>query len=123
MHHFITGVAGFIGSHLADGLLTGADLVSGVDDFSLGRLEHLDRARRSQCFRLFEQDISHPKRAIATLRMASEWGGLPNIIWHLAANSDIPAGIADASIDFTRTLQTTYAVLQAAKSEGAKQIA
>jgi UDP-glucose 4-epimerase len=123
IHHFVTGVAGFIGSHLADCLLEGGDRVSGVDDFSLGRPEHLDHARRSPCFRLFERDISHPEQAIACLQTASEWGGTPDIVWHLAANSDIAAGAADASIDFKRTLQTTFAVLEAAKSDGVKNIA
>jgi len=123
MHHFVTGIAGFIGSHLGDCLLEGGDRVSGVDDLSIGRLEHLDHARRSACFRLFERDISHPEEAIACLRAASEWGGVPDIVWHLAANSDIAAGVTDASIDFRRTLQTTYAVLEAAKSEGVRQIA
>lgn len=123
MHHFVTGVAGFIGSHLADCLLEAGERVSGVDDLSLGRLEHLDRARQSSCFRFFERDISHPEDAIGCLRAASEWGGMPDIVWHLAANSDIAAGVADASIDFRRTLQTTYAVLHAARSEAVRQIA
>jgi UDP-glucose 4-epimerase len=123
MHHFVTGVAGFIGSHLGDCLLAGGDRVSGVDDLSLGRAEHLDQARRSACFRFFERDICGPEEAVRCLRAASEWGGMPDIVWHFAANSDIAAGVADPSIDFRRTLQTTYAVLQAAKSEGVRRIA
>jgi UDP-glucose 4-epimerase len=123
MHHFVTGVAGFIGSHLADCLLEGGDRVSGVDDLSLGRSKHLDHARISPKFHFFEGDISSPERAIECLHATLEWGGPPDIIWHLAANSDIPAGTADASIDFRRTLQTTFAILEAAKSEGVKKIA
>jgi UDP-glucose 4-epimerase len=123
MHHYVTGVAGFIGSHLADRLLEGGDRVSGVDDLSLGRREHLSYARLSPCFRFFEGDISHSEQAIACLRTASEWGGTPGIVWHLAANSDIAAGVADAAIDFKRTLQTTFAVLEAAQSVGVKNIA
>ena len=123
MHHFVTGVAGFIGSQLADRLLEGGDRVSGVDDFSLGRPEHLGHARLSPCFRFFEGDISHPEQAIACLLTASEWGGMPDIVWHLAANSDIAAGVANAAIDFKRTLQTTFAVLEAAQSVGVKKIA
>lgn len=123
MHHFITGVAGFIGSQLADSLLDGGDQVSGADDFSLGRQEHLDLARPNPRFRFFERDISDPGRATECLGKAAEWGGPPDIVWHLAANSDIPAGVADASIDFRRTLQTTFAVLEASKSTGTKQFA
>ena len=58
-----------------------------------------------------------PLEAIKCLRAASSWGGMPDIIWHFAANSDIAAGEADASIDFKRNLQTTFAILEAAKSE------
>ena len=123
MHHFITGSAGFIGSHLADCLLKRGDRVSGVDDFSLGRPEHLASARQSPSFAFYESDISRPEDAIKCLRAASEWGGAPDIIWHLAANSDIAAGAADASIDFKRTLQTTFAILEGAKSERLKKIA
>jgi UDP-glucose 4-epimerase len=123
MHHFVTGVAGFIGSHLADDLLDGGNCVSGVDDLSLGRLEHLDHAGRSPCFRFFKRDISHPEPAGSCLRIASELGGIPDIIWHLAANSDIAGGAADPSVDFTKTLQTTYSILQAARSVGVKRVA
>lgn len=123
MHHFITGVAGFIGSHLADSLLGSGDQVSGVDDLSLGKLEHLSNARQSAKFRFDENDISHPEQALESLRAASEWAGTPDIIWHLAANSDIPAGTADAAIDFKRTLQTTFAILEAAKSTAVNKIA
>ena len=51
MHHFVTGVAGFIGSHLADSLLEGGEMASGADDFSLGKPDHLEGARRSRSFR------------------------------------------------------------------------
>lgn len=122
MHHFITGAAGFIGSHLVDSLLENGDRVSGVDDLFLGKLEHLDAARKSARFRLFENDISEPSQAIQSLGSAAKWGGAPDIIWHLAANSDIPAGITDASVDFKRTLRTTFATLEAAKSTGIKKI-
>jgi UDP-glucose 4-epimerase len=123
MHHFVTGVAGFIGSHLADSLLDAGEHVSGVDDFSLGRPAHLESARRNARFRFFEADVSDPQQALHVLRAACEWQQPPGIIWHLAANSDIAAGVADASIDFKRTLQTTFAVLGAARSHGIPRIA
>lgn len=123
MHHFITGIAGFIGSHLADCLLGSGDRVSGVDDLSLGKLEYLSEARQNAKFRFFENDISHTANASESLQAACEWGGTPDIVWHLAANSDIPAGTADATVDFKRTLQTTYAILEAAKSSAVKKVA
>lgn len=123
MHHFITGIAGFIGSQLADALLQDGQTVSGADDFSLGRAEYLAEARRSTQFKFFQSDISEQKEAASSLRAASKWGGVPDIIWHFAANSDIGAGVTDASVDFKRTLQTTYVILESAKTVGAKNMA
>jgi UDP-glucose 4-epimerase len=55
----VTGAAGFIGSHLVDGLLgAGAARVLGVDDLSLGRLENLEGALADPRFELVEQDCS-----------------------------------------------------------------
>jgi UDP-glucose 4-epimerase len=122
MHHFVTGVAGFIGSQLADVLLASGERVSGVDDYSLGRPRHLESARLNPRFRFYERDVSRPEQTIDCLRAASEWQGVPDIIWHLAANSDIAAGPADASLDFRRTLQTTFCVLEAARSIGVTKV-
>ncbi|MEO8113512.1 MAG: NAD-dependent epimerase/dehydratase family protein [Phenylobacterium sp.] len=123
MHHFVTGAAGFIGSQLVDALLEGGDRVTGVDDFSLGRREHLASAGRHAGFRFFEADVSQVDQATRQLAAAADWGGLPDIIWHLAANSDIAAGVNDAQVDFRRTLQTTFATQQAARAVGATRIA
>lgn len=123
MHHFITGVAGFIGSHLADSLLADGQRVSGMDDFSLGRRQYLDGARASGKFFLVEGDCSQTDNVRDALSVASAWGGVPDLIWHMAANSDIAAGSADASIDFNRTLQTTYATIEAARAGGVRRMA
>lgn len=60
---------------------------------------------------------------MAAFRTLSEGEGSPDLVWHLAANSDISAGVADASIDYRRTLGTTFAVIEAAKQVGARRIA
>ncbi|HEY5337445.1 MAG TPA: NAD-dependent epimerase/dehydratase family protein [Rhizomicrobium sp.] len=122
-HHFITGIAGFIGSQLAEVLLEAGDAVSGIDDFSLGNPEYLEIAEQNEAFGFFRVDCSDPAALVECLAAASAWRGVPDIIWHLAANSDIAAGVEDTSVDFRRTLQTTYAVLRAAKAVGAKKIA
>lgn len=123
MHHFITGVAGFIGSHLADSLLVDGHHVSGMDDFSLGRRDYLDAARASGRFHLVNGDCSQVTNARDALSVVTAWNGLPDMIWHMAANSDIAAGVADATIDFSRTLQTTFATIEAARSGGVRRIA
>jgi UDP-glucose 4-epimerase len=121
VRHLITGVAGFIGSQLAENLLADGDEVGGVDDFWLGTPTHLAPARRHAAFRFIEADIRDPVPATEAFRSLGDTP--PDIIWHLAANSDISAGVADPSLDFERTLGTTFAVIQAAKSIGARAIA
>lgn len=123
MHHFITGVAGFIGSHLADNLLADGHRVSGMDDFSLGRREFLDGARAGGNFHLVDGDCRSLDNARDALSVVSAWGGVPDMVWHMAANSDIAAGSMDASIDFSRTLQTTFAVIEAARTAGVQAMA
>jgi UDP-glucose 4-epimerase len=55
---FITGGAGFIGSHIADlALEAGADSVVIVDDFIRGRRENLARAMASERVEVHEGDI------------------------------------------------------------------
>jgi UDP-glucose 4-epimerase len=122
MRHLITGVAGFVGSQLADALLAAGDAVCGVDDFSLGKAAHLAGAQANPRFGFVEADISQTAEAIRAFRQLAG-DTAPDIVWHLAANSDIAAGVADPSIDFTRTLQTTFATIEAAKAIGARQIA
>lgn len=46
----------------------------------------------------------------------------PEVVFHLAANSDISAGVADASLDFGDTLMTTMAVRTALTKVPAKAL-
>lgn len=123
MHHFVTGAAGFIGSQFIDDLLGEGHFVTGADDLSLGRLAHLTTARRSAKFLFVERDISRNDAAEECLRQAVAFAGIPDLIWHLAANSDIASGATEPAVDFRRTLQTTFAVIEGARAIGARNIA
>lgn len=59
-HVLITGVAGFLGSHLAKHHLDAGDEVVGIDDFSSSSSSsvHLARLCGHRCFRLVKADIS-----------------------------------------------------------------
>ena len=56
----VTGVAGFLGSHLCDALLSQGWAVFGVDNLSTGNVEHLKHFEREDCFDFLEHDITKP---------------------------------------------------------------
>lgn len=107
--HIITGGAGFIGSTLARALLQQDKHLLLVDDLSRGSLD------------LVQDLLVHPKvqfrqvdcaDGVALTEAAAGLGGGVAEVWHLAANSDIPAGVADPAVDLRRTFQTTFGVLE-----------
>ena len=57
---FVTGAAGFIGSHLCDALLAEGHTVIGVDNLSTGDRSNLDHLKSQSRFDLVERDICKP---------------------------------------------------------------
>lgn len=85
----ITGVAGFIGSHLCDAYLAQGWRVVGVDNLVTGNRENLEDALRSPHFDLLERDITEPPRdLIDEIRRRC---GAIDLILHFAS----PASPAD----------------------------
>jgi dTDP-glucose 4,6-dehydratase len=58
--YLVTGVAGFLGSHLCDALLADGHSVVGVDNFSTGRAINLAHLRNEPRFTVLERDICEP---------------------------------------------------------------
>jgi UDP-glucose 4-epimerase len=121
-HIVITGAAGFIGSHLTDRLLQMGHTVSGIDNFVRGRRENLCAASTNRAFHLIEADLSAESGCMDAFAAACKIAPI-DAVWHLAANSDIPAGIADPSIDLRDTFLTTFHVLGAMRHFGVPAIA
>lgn len=119
---FITGVAGFIGCNLAARLLGSGESVAGFDNLSRGSIANLAPLLRHPKFR-FEAvdlaDISAYRPALRDLHAVSPISE----IWHMAANSDIPAGIADPGTDLRDTFMTTHNTLLLMRELGIRTIA
>ncbi|WP_308389705.1 NAD-dependent epimerase/dehydratase family protein [Acidithiobacillus sp. AMEEHan] len=111
MSILITGVAGFIGCNLAGTLLERGGYVFGVDNLCRGSLANLYDVERNPRFSFIEVDMADKT---AYRRAFVDFHARDPIteVWHMAANSDIPAGIADASIDLRDTFMTTFNTLE-----------
>lgn len=105
----VTGAAGFIGSHLIDALLARGCTVVGIDNMKLGRTNNLDHAREHAAFRFHEADLND----LDTCRRIVAAEKTPfDMVWHLAANSDIRAGVSDPDVDLRDTFLTTHNTLK-----------
>ena len=107
----ITGAAGFVGSHLTDRLLQAGHAVIGVDNLSLGRKAFLENALQSSRFHFLQADLNKNEVCLEQLRAALA-GSKLDIVWHLAANSDISRGVSDPSVDLQNTFMTTFNTLK-----------
>ena len=113
---FITGVAGFIGSTLADRLLADGKTVVGWDNFSTGQRRFLDGALKNESFKLIEGDnLDLP----ALTRAMSGC----DTVFHLAANADVRFGLEHPAKDLQQNTVATFNVLEAMRANGIKRIA
>jgi UDP-N-acetylglucosamine 4-epimerase len=117
----VTGAAGFIGSHLVDGLLRLGQQVVGFDSFATGKRRNLaevleglgpDRAGR---FRLVEGDIRDPEactRAVAGV----------DLVLHQAALGSVPRSVQDPLTSHDVNVTGFLRVLAAARDAGVKRV-
>lgn len=109
----ITGVAGFIGSSIAKGLLAEGAEVVGLDNLSSGNEENLASVRRSIDFRI--GDIQDPDALEHACRGV-------DYVYHEAAIPSVPISVADPVGTNGPNLNGTLLVLEAAKRAGVKRL-
>ena len=56
----VTGVAGFLGSHLLDKLLVSGHEVVGIDNLSMGKLENIAAQLNNKGFQFLQKDVTQP---------------------------------------------------------------
>lgn len=113
---FVTGAAGFIGSTLADRLLSEGVSVVGWDNFSTGQERFLEGALRHPQFRLARGDN------LDLAALAAAMAGC-DFVFHLAANADVRFGTEHPRKDLDQNTVATFNVLEAMRSKGIKGIA
>ena len=117
MNILITGGAGFIGSHLTDTLLRSGNRVICVDNFELGTRDNLKEVLKRADFFLAEGTAADADFLSEIMQKYQI-----EMVYHMAANSDIQKSAASPDIDFVNTFSTTYGVLEAMRRSGVKKL-
>ena len=118
----VTGGAGFIGSHLVEGLLRQGHQVRVLDDFATGMSRNLDAVQGSltaegQSFSLDIIDGSILQPATLSAAMADI-----DYVFHQAALPSVVFSLADPVLSNRVNVEGTLCVLVAARDAGVKRI-
>jgi len=106
----VTGAAGLIGVNLVARLLAAGDQVIGLDNLCRGTRANLVEVSEDPLFTFQQVDLDDLSTYREVLTRCHAESPIDEI-WHLAANSDIPAGVNDPSVDLRDTFTTTYNTL------------
>jgi len=112
MKILVTGGAGFIGSHIVDGLLAAGHCVAVLDDLSSGSRENLPKN-----VPLYEVDIVDGK-AVAKAFAAER----PDAVCHQAAQMSVSRSVRDPLFDAQVNCIGLINVLDAAAKHGCKRV-
>src|SRR4030042_485834 len=108
MTYFITGGAGFIGSHVVDRLVP-RNGVTVYDNLSTGREEFISEHLGKPFFRFVKGDL------LDIAKLSKEMRGHDSV-WHMAANPDIRKGTESTIVDLEQNTIATYNPLECARS-------
>ena len=112
-NYLITGVAGFIGSHLAHTLVECGETVRGFDNFSTGAIQNL--AGLKGRLDLHEIDLCNASDVAAACE------GMDYIL-HQGALPSVPRSVKDPRSSHESNVQGTFNVLEGARAAGVKRV-
>jgi len=116
MRTVVTGGAGFIGSHLVDLLISNGHEVVVIDNLSRGRVENLRDAEATGKLTFIEADLLD----VDFNEFLAEH--TPEVIFHLAAQIDVRASVADPLHDAETNILSTIRIADAARQHGVRKV-
>lgn len=117
MKILVTGGAGFIASNLIKRLLDSGNKVVAIDNFFLGKKNHIKPYLLNPNFKFLNFDLLDKEGLI---RIFKEYS--PDRVWHLAANSDISYGEKFTDFDLKGGTLATYNVLESMRLSGCREL-
>jgi UDP-glucose 4-epimerase len=114
---FVSGGAGFIGSHLLRSLLaeSGVERVVIFDNFSSGQMSYIQENASDPRVEVVKADLKE-LGAVAPAMAGCD------TVFHLAANPDIAKAVTQPDIDFWEGTYLTQNILEAMRVSGARRI-
>ena len=106
MKTLITGGAGFIGSHLADKLVSLGNEVIIIDNFSSGSMDNIRHLLKNPNVTVKKLDLKDHSKVLEEVRDI-------DIIFHFAANPEVRVSTTHPRIHFQENIVTTFNILEA----------
>ena len=111
--YLITGVAGFIGSHLAHALVECGETVRGLDNFSTGRIENLAGLEgRLDLLELDLRDAEATRAACVGM----------DCVLHQAALPSVPRSVKEPRPSHESNVDGTFNLLEGARAAGVRRV-
>lgn len=117
----VAGGAGFIGSNLCRELIKKGNKVIIADNFSLGSKKNLSNLNLEDPKNILDIDLSDIDQTHKAFNFVLKYYSKIDSVWHMAANSDIPAGVDNPFVDHKDTFLTTFMLLEACKKFNVKE--
>ncbi|MEM3839421.1 MAG: SDR family NAD(P)-dependent oxidoreductase [Candidatus Micrarchaeaceae archaeon] len=114
---FVTGGAGFIGSSFSRLLVEQECNVVVYDNLSSGRIEMIKDLEAKKNFKFVMADLLDVQKLEQAMHIAK-----PDVVIHLAANSDVQNGIKNTRLDLEQGTIATFNLLDAARKKDVKDI-
>ncbi len=116
MKILVAGGAGFIGSHLVDKLLSEGHEIICADKLIMGQ-KNISHLNNNDKFIFYNVELADQAKVDEIFKNHNI-----DIVYHLAANSDIQKGGKEPSIDFNDTLLTTRTLLESMRKYNVKNL-
>lgn len=112
---FVTGGAGFIGSHIVDKLTDNMIQVKVFDNLSTGKISNLSKSINKKTFSFIKGDlgnISETKDLFKDIK----------IVFHMAADPEVRTGFENPQSSYNENLRNTFYLLEEIRKSSVEKI-